>query len=199
MPFSERQSVDHPVSLYAATKRSNELLAHSYSHLYSIPSTGLRFFTVYGPWGRPDMALFLFTKAILNSEPIKVFNHGEMTRDFTYVDDIVESIIRLTTKPPKQDKLFDTLNPRADKSWAPHRIFNIGNSTPESLMDYINAIEESLGIKAKKILLPIQPGDVPSTFSDCSNLEKYINYRPNTSIKDGIKAFISWYKDFYEK
>ena len=145
------------------------------------------------------MALFLFTKAILNSEPIKVFNNGEMTRDFTYVDDIVESIVRLTKKPPKQDKLFDTLNPRADKSWAPHRIFNIGNSTPESLMDYINAIEESLGIKAKKILLPMQPGDVPSTFSDCTNLEEYINYRPNTSIKDGIEAFINWYKDFYEK
>ena len=199
MPFSESMCVDHPVSLYAATKRSNELIAHSYSHLYSIPSTGLRFFTVYGPWGRPDMALFLFTKAILNSEPIKVFNHGRMTRDFTYIDDIVESIIRLIEKPPSSDKDFDTSNPRTDRSWAPHRIFNIGNSNPNSLTDYINAIEDALSIKAKKELLPIQPGDVPATYSDCTSLEELIEYKPNTVIKDGIKEFISWYREFYGK
>ena len=199
MPFSESQGVDHPVSLYAATKRSNELLAHSYSHIYSIPSTGLRFFTVYGPWGRPDMALFLFTKSILNKEPIKVFNNGEMTRDFTYIDDIVESIMRLLKKPPKSDKSFDTSSPSPEKSWAPHRIFNIGNSKPESLIDYIKAIEDNLGLEAKKELLPIQPGDVPATYSDCSNLESYINYKPNTSIKVGIKKFIIWYREFYGK
>ena len=197
MPFSENQSVDHPVSLYAATKRSNELLAHSYSHLYSIPSTGLRFFTVYGPWGRPDMALFLFTKSILNEDPIKVFNHGQMNRDFTYIDDIAESIARISKKPPKYDNFFDTSNPTSDNSWAPHKIFNIGNSNPESLGDYIKAIEDALGKKAKKVLLPIQPGDVPSTSSDCKKLESYINYKPNTSIKKGVGAFITWYKEFY--
>ena len=199
MPFSEIQNVDHPVSLYAATKRSNELLAHSYSHIYSIPATGLRFFTVYGPWGRPDMALFLFTKSILEGEPIKVFNHGEMTRDFTYIDDIVESIMRLLKKPPTQDKSFDTSNPNPATSWAPHRIFNIGNSNPESLKDYIKEIENNLGIKAKKELLPIQPGDVPATFSDCTRLESFINYKPNTSIEEGIRKFITWYKEFYGK
>jgi len=199
MPFSEIQNVDHPVSLYAATKRSNELLAHSYSHIYSIPATGLRFFTVYGPWGRPDMALFLFTKSILEGEPIKVFNQGEMTRDFTYIDDIVESIMRLLKKPPTKDKSFDTSNPNPATSWAPHRIFNIGNSTPESLKDYIKAIENNLGIKAKKELLPMQPGDVPATFSDCTSLESFINYKPSTSIEDGIRKFITWYKEFYGK
>ena len=199
MPFSESMCVDHPVSLYAATKRSNELIAHSYSHLYSIPSTGLRFFTVYGPWGRPDMALFLFTKSILNSEPIKVFNYGKMTRDFTYIDDIVESIMRLIKKPPSTDKYFDTSNPKTDRSWAPHRIFNIGNSNPNSLTDYINAIEDTLNIKAKKEFLPMQPGDVASTFSDCTSLESYINYKPNTQISKGVREFIKWYKTFYEK
>ena len=199
MPFSESQNVDHPVSLYAATKRANELLAHSYSHIYSIPATGLRFFTVYGPWGRPDMALFLFTKSILEGKPIKVFNHGEMSRDFTYIDDIVESIMRLLKKPPTQDKLFDTSNPNPDTSWAPHRIFNIGNSTPKSLTDYIKAIEDILGIKAIKELLPLQPGDVPATFSDCTKLESFINYKPDTSIENGIEKFISWYRKFYGK
>ena len=199
MPFSESQNVDHPVSLYAATKRANELLAHSYSHIYSIPATGLRFFTVYGPWGRPDMALFLFTKSILEGKPIKVFNHGEMTRDFTYIDDIVESIMRLLKKPPIQDKSFDTSNPNPDTSWAPHRIFNIGNSTPKLLIDYIKVIEDNLGIKANKELLPLQPGDVPATFADCTSLESFINYKPNTSIEDGIGKFISWYKKFYGK
>ena len=199
MPFSEKQLADHPVSLYAATKRSNELLAHSYSHLYSLPSTGLRFFTVYGPWGRPDMALFLFTKSILEGKAIKVFNNGKMTRDFTFIDDVIESIFRLIKKAPIPDKGFDTSNPRTDKSWAPHRIFNIGNSTPESLEDYIKAIEEALGIKAKKELMPMQPGDVRSTFSDCKMLEQYINYRPTTSINEGVKSFINWYKEFYGK
>ncbi len=199
MPFSEEQSVDHPVSLYAATKRSNELIAHSYSHLYSIPSIGLRFFTVYGPWGRPDMALFLFTKSILEGKPIKIFNHGKMTRDFTYVDDIVESIMRIIKRPPQPSKSFDTSNPNPSTSWAPHRIFNIGNSNPEELSDYINAIEDALGIKAKKSYLPMQPGDVPATFADCTNLSNYINYKPSTSIKDGVTSFISWYKEFYDK
>ena len=199
MPFSESMRVDHPVSLYAATKRSNELIAHSYSHLYSIPSTGLRFFTVYGPWGRPDMALFLFTKAILNSEPIKVFNHGKMSRDFTYIDDIVESILKTYQKAPYPDQKFDTSNPQADRGWAPHKIFNIGNSNPKSLTDYIKAIEENLKMKAKKEFLPMQPGDVPATYSDCSNLEELIEYKPATSINDGIKAFISWYREFYGK
>ena len=199
MPFSEEQGVDHPISLYAATKRSNELIAHSYSHLYSIPSIGLRFFTVYGPWGRPDMALFLFTKSIIDDQPIKIFNHGKMTRDFTYIDDIVESIMRIIKKPPSPNKFFDTSNPSASSSWAPHRIFNIGNSNPESLNDYINAIENALGKKAKKSYLPMQPGDVASTFSDCSNLESYIDYKPKTSIEKGVNAFIKWYKEFYEK
>ncbi len=198
MPFSESQSVDHPVSLYAATKKSNELIAHSYSHLYGIPSTGLRFFTVYGPWGRPDMALFLFTKSILENKPIKIFNHGRMIRDFTYIDDIVESLIRVLEKPATSDKEFDSDNPNPATSWAPHRILNIGNSNPTSLMDYIEAIEDSLGIKAKKYFLPIQPGDVPSTSSNCRALENWISFKPQTSINDGVKNFIEWYRRFYE-
>ena len=197
MPFSEKQSVDHPVSLYAATKKSNELIAHSYSHLYNIPSTGLRFFTVYGPWGRPDMALFLFTKSILQNKPIKVFNNGEMIRDFTYVDDIAESLLRIIFKPATPDELFDTHKPNPATSWAPHRIYNIGNSNPTSLMHYISAIEESLGIKAKKEFLPMQMGDVPSTSSDCSELESWIGFRPKTSVSDGVEKFIKWYREFY--
>jgi len=198
MPFSENLGVDHPVSLYAATKKSNELMAHSYSHLYNIPATGLRFFTVYGPWGRPDMALFLFTKSILNNEPIKVFNKGQMTRDFTYIDDIVESLMRILNKPATADKSFNTSNPNPSSSWAPHKIFNIGNSNPTKLMKYIEAIEDELGIKAKKEFLPLQPGDVPATESDCSLLEQWIGFKPNTSIKDGVREFIKWYRDFYE-
>ncbi len=197
-PFAETQSVDHPVSLYAATKKSNELMAHSYSHLFDIPSTGLRFFTVYGPWGRPDMALFLFTKAILNNKPIKIFNHGKMIRDFTYIDDIVNSIIKVIKKPPSEDKNFDTDNPDPAGSWAPYKVFNIGNSEPVSLMDYIREIEISIGIEAKKLFLPIQPGDVPYTASDCSELESWIGFRPKTSIKEGVRKFIDWYKYFYE-
>ena len=198
MPFSEIQSVDHPVSLYAATKKSNELMAHSYSHLYKIPSTGLRFFTVYGPWGRPDMALFLFTKSILNEEPIKVFNNGEMIRDFTYIDDISESLFRIIKKPATPDKYFDTDNPNPCTSWAPHRIFNIGNSKPISLMTYINAIEDCLGKKAKKEFLPLQLGDVPSTSSDCSELDSWIGFKPKTTVLEGVEQFVSWYRNFYK-
>ena len=197
MPFSEKQSVDHPVSLYAATKKSNELMAHSYSHLYNIPATGLRFFTVYGPWGRPDMALFLFTKSILEGKTIKVFNNGEMLRDFTYVDDIVESINRIIYKPPFPDDSFDTENPNPASSWAPHRIYNIGNSNPTPLMEYINEIENCIGVKAKKEFLPLQLGDVPATSSDCSELESLIGFKPKTSINQGVKKFISWYRNFY--
>ena len=197
IPFKENQGVDHPISLYAASKRSNELMAHTYSHLYGIPSTGLRFFTVYGPWGRPDMALFLFTNAIINNKPIKVFNNGQMIRDFTYIDDIVESLARLIDKPPKADFSFDKLNPNPSSSWAPYKIFNIGNSAPTKLLDYISAIEEALGIKAKKEYLPIQPGDVDTTSSECKALENWIGFKPNTSVKDGVNKFISWYKTFY--
>ena len=199
MPFCERQSVDHPVSLYAATKKSNELMAHSYSHLYSIPTTGLRFFTVYGPWGRPDMALFLFTKGIIENSPIKIFNNGNMIRDFTFIDDVIESLIRILNKPPTKDKMFNTDNPNCASSWAPYKIFNIGNSNPTKLMDYIEAIEMHLGKKAKKEFLPMQPGDVPGTNSDCSALEEWIKFKPNTSIYEGVGKFIEWYKNFYEK
>ena len=170
MPFSEHHGVDHPVSLYAASKKANELIAHSYSHLYGLPTTGLRFFTVYGPWGRPDMALFLFTKAMLAGEPIQVFNNGQMMRDFTYIDDIVESLLRLLDKPAAPDPSFDFSRPDPATSWAPYRVFNIGNSSPTSLMDYIEALEKVLGVTAKKELLPMQPGDVPATASDTSAL-----------------------------
>ena len=197
MPFSENKGVDHPISLYAATKRSNELIAHSYSHLYSLPTTGLRFFTVYGPWGRPDMALFLFTKAIFEGKPIKIFNNGEMVRDFTYIDDIVESLFRLIEKPAKSEKEFNYAHPNPSSSWAPNRIFNIGNSNPIPLMNYITEIENSIGRKAIKEFLPMQPGDVKSTYADTSNLESWINFKPRTSVKEGINKFISWYRSFY--
>ncbi|WP_320675178.1 NAD-dependent epimerase [Prochlorococcus sp. MIT 1341] len=198
MPFSEKQGVDHPVSLYAATKKANELMAHTYSHLYGLPATGLRFFTVYGPWGRPDMALFLFTNAMLKGEPIKVFNEGNMIRDFTFIDDIIESVIRLIEKPAIPDKSFDPISPDPSSSWAPHRIFNIGNSKPTPLMEYINALEEALGIKAKKTYLPIQPGDVPATSSDTRALQEWIGFKPNTSVKEGVDRFVAWYRDFYD-
>ncbi len=197
MPFSENKSVDHPVSLYAATKKSNELMAHAYSHLYEIPATGLRFFTVYGPWGRPDMALFLFTKSILNNEPIKVFNNGQMIRDFTFVDDVIESLIRILKKPAIKEKNFNTDEPDPSNSWAPHKVLNIGNSNSTHLIDYIRAIEDELGIKAKKLLLPMQQGDVAATESNSTKLEEWINFKPNTPIKVGIKKFIKWYRDFY--
>ncbi len=197
MPFSEKQSVDHPVSLYAASKRANELMAHSYSHLYDLPTTGLRFFTVYGPWGRPDMALFLFTKAILAQKTIKIFNQGKMIRDFTYIDDIIESLLRLVDKPPSRNNNFNTLAPVPDSSWAPYKIFNIGNSKPTPLMDYITALEKSLGQISKKEFLPMQPGDVQATSSDTSELENWINFKPNTSIDVGVQKFVEWYKKFY--
>ena len=197
LPFKESQTVDHPVSLYAASKKANELMAHSYSHLYDLPTTGLRFFTVYGPWGRPDMALFLFTKAILNGEPIKVFNNGDMVRDFTYVDDIVESIFRLLSKKAASDANFDTNMPSPGSSWAPYRIFNIGNSSPVPLSKYIDAIEDAVGVKAIKELLPMQPGDVPATAADTSSLEEWINFKPSTSIKEGVSEFVKWYREYY--
>ncbi len=198
LPFSEKDGVDHPVSLYAASKKANELMAHSYSHLYNIPSTGLRFFTVYGPWGRPDMALFLFTKAMLNNEPIKVFNNGLMKRDFTYIDDISESIIRILDKPAIPNDKFNTSKPDPSTSWAPYRIFNIGNSNSVSLMAYIEAIEEALGVQAKKEFQPMQPGDVPATSSDTRNLEDWVGFRPSTPIKEGVGKFVTWYKNMYK-
>ena len=197
MPFSEQQSVDHPVSLYAASKKANELMAHTYSHLYGLPATGLRFFTVYGPWGRPDMALFLFTRAILAGEPIDVFNHGHMRRDFTYVDDIIESLVRLLDKPARPDPAFDPAHPDPASSWAPHRVFNIGNAQPTPLMEYIQAIEQALGITAQKRFLPLQPGDVPATAADTSALEAWVGFRPNTPVREGVSRFVAWYRDFH--
>jgi len=197
LPFSEHQSVDHPVSLYAASKKANELMAHTYSHLYGLPATGLRFFTVYGPWGRPDMALFLFTKAMLEGRPIQVFNNGQMVRDFTFVDDIIESLIRVLDKPAADDPSFNTSSPDPATSWAPHRVFNIGNSNPTPLMEYIEAIESALGISAQKQFLPMQPGDVPATAADTSALEAWTGFKPNTPVKDGVARFVAWYREFY--
>ncbi len=196
-PFSEHDNVDHPISLYAATKKANELMAHTYSHLYQIPSTGLRFFTVYGPWGRPDMALFLFTKAILKGEAINIFNHGKMIRDFTYIDDIVESLVRVMDKVATPDASFDAKHPDPAISHAPYRIFNIGNNQPTPLMDYIEAIESALDKKAIKNLMDMQPGDVPLTSADTSELNQWVNFKPNTSIKEGVKRFVDWYKNYY--
>ena len=198
LPFSEEHNVDHPVSLYAASKKANELMAHSYSHLYGIPTTGLRFFTVYGPWGRPDMALFLFTKSILKGEPIQIFNKGEMIRDFTFIDDITESLFRVINKEASSDSNFDYLQPSPSSSWAPYKIFNIGNSNPINLMDFITTIEEIIGRKAKKEFLDMQPGDVASTSADTELLENWIGFKPRTSVKEGIKKFIDWYTDFYD-
>ena len=197
LPFSEEHNVDHPVSLYAASKKANELMAHSYSHLYNIPTTGLRFFTVYGPWGRPDMALFLFTKSILKGEPIKIFNKGDMIRDFTFIDDITESLFRVINKDARSDSNFDYLQPTPSSSWAPYKIFNVGNSNPINLMDFISTIEEILGCKAKKEFLDMQPGDVASTSADTSLLENWIGFKPKTSVKEGITKFVDWYKIFY--
>ena len=197
LPFEENDNVDHPVSLYAATKKANELMAHSYSHLYNIPSTGLRFFTVYGPWGRPDMALFLFTKAILKNEEINIYNNGNMSRDFTYIDDIVESLLRIIDKIPKSDPNFDYMKPSPSSSWAPYRVFNIGNSNPTKLLEYIEAIEHATGLIAKRKFMPMQPGDVEDTSADTSALEDWIKFKPNTSIQKGVKEFVDWYKNFY--
>jgi len=196
-PFSVTHNVDHPVSLYAASKKSNELMAHTYSHLYGLPTTGLRFFTVYGPWGRPDMALFLFTKAILEGKAIKVFNNGEMQRDFTYIDDIVEGILRLLNVPAKSNPNWNGDTPDPSSSSAPYKIYNIGNNSPVKLEYFISVIESSLGIKANKEYFPIQPGDVESTFADIDELYEAIRFKPKTSIEVGVDNFIKWYKDYY--
>jgi UDP-glucuronate 4-epimerase len=197
LPLSETQNTDHPVSLYAATKKANEVMAHSYAHLFGVPSTGLRFFTVYGPWGRPDMALFKFTKAILADEPIQVFNEGRMVRDFTYVDDIVESIVRVIDRPPKPNPEWDAREPAAPTSSAPWRIYNIGNNQRVELMRYIHAIEEVLGKKAKLDLLPMQAGDVAATEADVSALEGLTGFRPKTPVEEGIPRFVAWYREYY--
>ncbi len=194
-PFSEKNQVDHPISLYAATKKANELIAHSYSHLYNIPSTGLRFFTVYGPWGRPDMAPMLFTKAILSEEKIKVFNNGKNFRDFTYIDDVVDSIIKCCEKPAEKNKNFDSLNPDPSTSFAAHRIFNIGNSSPVNVMEFIKILENFLNKKAKIEFYPEQPGDVIRTGADTSLIEEWVNYIPSTSLENGMKFFTDWYKN----
>ena len=196
-PFSTHDSVNHPISLYAASKKSNELMAHTYSHLFGIQTTGLRFFTVYGPWGRPDMALFLFTKAIFEDKPIDVFNYGEMQRDFTYIDDIVEGIVRVIDNPAKPNENFDAVNPDPSSSSAPYKVYNIGNNAPVKLMDFIEALEKKIGKVAKKNMLPIQPGDVPSTYADVSDLIDDLGYKPQTSIQEGINNFVDWYIDFY--
>ena len=197
MPFSTHDNVDHPISLYAASKKSNELMAHTYSHLFNLPTTGLRFFTVYGPWGRPDMALFLFTKAILEDKPIDVYNYGNMKRDFTYIDDIVEGVVRVIDNPPKGNENWSGKNPDPSSSKAPYKIYNIGNNNPVKLMDFIEAIEKAIGKEAKKNLLPIQPGDVPATWADVSDLIEDLGYKPATPIKDGVEKFVKWYREFY--
>ncbi len=197
MPFSVHNNVDHPVSLYAATKKANELMAHAYSHLYGMACTGLRFFTVYGPWGRPDMALFLFTKAILEEKPIKIFNHGRMQRDFTYIDDITEGVVRIMARLPESDPTWNGDNPDPGTSYARYKIYNIGNNNPVELMEYIGVIEKILGKKAKKEFLEMQPGDVPATYADIDDLIKDVGFKPETTIETGIKQFILWYNEYY--
>ena len=198
MPFSVHQNVDHPLSLYAASKKSNELMAHAYSHLYGLPTTGLRFFTVYGPWGRPDMALFKFTKAILAGETIQVFNHGQHRRDFTYIDDIVEGVIRILDRPAQGNSDWNSDQPDPGTSRAPWRVYNIGNNSPVELMDYIDALERSLGRKAKVEYLPLQPGDVPDTYADVEDLVQQFCYKPSTPISQGISSFVAWYHDYFK-
>ncbi|MRE71917.1 NAD-dependent epimerase [Mammaliicoccus sciuri] len=197
-PFSTSDNIDHPLSLYAATKKSNELMAHTYSHLYNLPTTGLRFFTVYGPWGRPDMALFKFTKAIVNDEEIDVYNHGNMMRDFTYVDDIVEAISRLVEKPAQPNLEWSGVNPDPSSSYAPYKIYNIGNNSPVRLMEFVEAIENKLGKKAKKNYMDLQPGDVPETYANVDDLFKNIDFKPETTIQDGVNQFVDWYLDYYK-
>ena len=199
MPFSVHQNVDHPVSLYAATKKSNELMAHTYSHLYGLPATGLRFFTAYGPWGRPDMSPSLFTSAILEGRPIDVFNHGKMQRDFTYIDDIVEGVIRVLDKPAVVDSSFDCANPDPARSYAPYRLFNIGNHEPVGLMTFIETIEEAIGKKAEKNMLPMQDGDVVATYADTDDLRRAVGFAPLTPLKDGVGKFVGWFKAYYGK
>ena len=198
MPFSENDSANHPLSVYAASKKSNELMAHSYSHLYQLPTTGLRFFTVYGPWGRPDMALFKFTKAILENKAIEVFNHGKHTRDFTYIDDIVEGITKTIDNPATYNLNWNSNQPDPATSKAPWCIYNIGNSKPVQLMEYIHALEKALGKKAKINFLPLQPGDVPDTYANINNLKEKFNYKPSTSVIDGVFQFVKWYKNYYQ-
>ncbi len=198
MPFSEHHSVDHPVSLYAATKKANELMAHTYSHLFNLPTTGLRFFTVYGPWGRPDMALFLFTKAILAGEPIKVFNHGQMVRDFTYIDDIAEGVVRVLDRTATPDPDYDPVEADPARSSAPYRVFNIGNHDPVKLMDFIQAIEQAAGREAQKEFLPLQDGDVPATHADVDELANWTGFRPAMPVPEGIQRFVAWYRDYYK-
>ena len=198
LPFSEHHNIDHPISLYAATKKANELMAHTYSHLFKLPATGLRFFTVYGPWGRPDMALFLFTKAILAGESINVYNHGNMMRDFTFIDDIVEGVIRVADKPATPSSNFDPAKPDPAISNAPYRVFNIGNNRPTQLMDYIVALEEALGLTAIKNYLPIQPGDVPATAANTDELAAWVGFKPNTSVNEGVARFVQWYRSYYK-
>jgi UDP-glucuronate 4-epimerase len=197
MPFSVHQNVDHPVSLYAATKKANELMAHTYAALYGLPCTGLRFFTVYGPWGRPDMALFLFTKAILEGQPIDVFNEGRMKRDFTYIDDIVEGVARIMQKIPVADQGWSGDHPDPSKSFAPYRLYNIGNNQPVELLDFIKILQKQTGRKAKMNMLPMQPGDVPATYADIDDLVNEIGFKPRTPIEDGIRRFFQWYKEYY--
>lgn len=196
-PFSAHDNVDHPVSLYAATKKANELMAHTYACLYGLPCTGLRFFTVYGPWGRPDMALFLFTRAMLAGEPIKVFNGGLMRRDFTYIGDVVEALRKIIDRPPKPDPAWNGGSPDPASSFAPYRVYNIGNHTPVGLLDFIEIIENALGMKAKKELMPMQPGDVRETFADIEDLARDFEFRPRTAIRDGVARFVEWYRSYY--
>ncbi|GIX17737.1 MAG: NAD-dependent epimerase [Rhodothalassiaceae bacterium] len=197
MPFSEGDNIDHPISLYAATKKANELMAHTYSHLYGLPTTGLRFFTVYGPWGRPDMALFIFTKAILEGRPIPLYNEGRMQRDFTYIDDVAEAVVRCVFKPATPDPAFDSADPDPATSSAPWRVFNIGNHTPVTLERFVALIEEATGRRAERRLEPMQPGDVPATFADVARLKDWIGFEPSTPIEEGIPRFVAWYREFY--
>ena len=197
MPFSVHEHVDHPLAIYAATKKANELMAHSYSHLFGLPTTGLRFFTVYGPWGRPDMALFLFTRKILAGEPIDIFNYGNHRRDFTYVDDITEGVVRALDKVAEPDPNWNSSSPDSATSNAPYRVYNIGNSKPVELMRYIEVLEECLGLEAKKNMLPLQPGDVPDTYADTSDLERDVGYKPDTPVEVGVRRFVEWYRDYY--
>lgn len=199
MPFSVHQNVDHPLSLYAATKKANELMAHTYSHLYNLPCTGLRFFSVYGPWGRPDMVLFLFTKAILDGKPINVYNQGKMQRDFTYIDDIIEGIVRVMDQIPAPNPQWSGNNPDSATSYAPYRLYNIGNNNPIELLRFIEILEDCLGRKAKKNFLPMQPGDVPSTSADVDDLTKNVGFKPTTTLETGIKEFVYWYRNYYGK
>lgn len=197
MPFSVHDNVDHPVSLYAASKKANELMAHTYSHLYNLPTTGLRFFTVYGPWGRPDMSLFMFTRNILEGKPIDVFNYGNHHRDFTYIDDIVEGVIRVIDRPAQANADWAGEHPDPATSFAPYRLYNIGNNNPVHLLTFIETLEKCLGKEAIKNLLPMQPGDVPDTYADVSDLEHDLGYKPATLLEDGVRNFVEWYKDFY--